>query len=73
LTIFFRKKISRSRSQVSKLYMGMVHTTMTLVYKKNLFERCLRFFSWFRAIWPRWIQKWHPFFWIRSSFCANSI
>ena len=28
---FFVKNISRSRSQVSKLYMGMVHTTITLV------------------------------------------
>jgi len=30
----FPKKKSRGCSQVSKLYMGMGHTTITLVYKK---------------------------------------
>ena len=41
--------------------------------QKNIFESCLRFLNWFRVTWPRWIQKGHPFFWIRSGFCANSI
>ena len=46
---------------------------ISLVYKKNIFESCLRFLNWCRVTWPRWIPKAHPFFWIRSGFCANSI